>query len=301
MNIRLKKLLLIPFNILYGINPKLELSVLYRLKCKKKLNWDDPKTYLEKLNWMKLYYRNALMPQCADKYLARDYIKQMGYGDYLPELLWEGLDPAQIPFDKLPNMFVIKSTTGSGNNIICRDKTKLNREKTIKQLKKWLKEKYLPCYGEWHYEHIKPRIIIEEYISDGEHIVPVDYKMFCFNGLNGGEVGCVAVDLGRYVEHKRNIYNADFMFMPDVSFNFKRDYEANVEIPSMYEEMKKIAADLAKPFPHVRVDFFVVGDKMYIGELTFFNGAGYDLITPHAYDLQMGEWIVLPDKVERGN
>ena len=169
MNTRLKKLLLFPFNILYRISPKAELSLLYRLKCKSKLDWKQPKTYLEKLNWMKLYYRNDLMPICADKFLAREYIEKQGYGEYLPKLLWEGFDPEQIPFDELPQAFVIKSTSGSGNNIICKDKATLDKGTIIKKLKKWLKEKYLPCYGEWHYEKIKPRIIIEEYISDGEH------------------------------------------------------------------------------------------------------------------------------------
>ena len=246
---------------------------------------------------MKLHCRSELMPRCADKYLARQYIEERGYGKYLPKLLWEGFDPKQIPFDDLPEAFVIKSTTGSGNNIICHNKSALNREKTIKQMKKWLKEKYLPCYGEWHYEHIVPRIIVEEFLSDGEHLVPADYKLFCFNGLPDS-VGCVAVDLGRYVEHKRNIYDADFHFLPDVSFNFPRDYEANVQRPSMYEKMREIAQDLAKPFPHVRVDFFVIGEKFYIGELTFFNGAGYDLITPHSYNVQMGDWIVLPKNSE---
>lgn len=293
MNIHIKKFLLIPFNVLYSISPKMELSFLYRLKCKSKLDLDNPKTYLEKLNWMKLYYRNDLMPKCADKYLARSYIEEKGYGDYLPKLLWSGFNPEEIPFDELPNSFVIKSTTGSGNNIICTNKSLLNVKTTIKKLKKWLNEKYLPCYGEWHYEKIVPRIIIEEYISDGENFVPIDYKLFCFNGLNCGDVGCVAVDLGRYVDHRRNIYDADFNYLNNVSFNFKHDEETVVEKPAMYEQMKEIAHKLSEPFPHVRVDFFVVGERFYIGELTFFNGAGFDMITPHEFNVKMGDWILL--------
>ena len=244
---------------------------------------------------MKLYYRNDLMPKCADKYLARSYIEEKGYGEYLPKLLWHGFDPEEIPFDVLPDAFVIKSTSGSGNNIICKDKSSLNRKKTIKQVKKWLKEKYLPCYGEWHYEKISPSIIVEEYITEGELFVPIDYKMFCFNGLEGGNVGCVAVDLGRYVDHRRNIYDSEFNYLNDVSFNFKHDNDTVVEKPLMYEQMKEIASTLAEPFPHVRVDFFVVGDRFYIGELTFFNGAGFDMITPHEFNAKMGDWILLPN------
>ncbi len=236
------------------------------------------------------------MPICADKYLAREYIEKHGYGEYLPKLLWDGQDPAEIPFDSLPKSFVIKSSTGSGNNIICKDKSTLDRKQTVKKLKKWLKEKYLPCYGEWHYEKIKPCIIIEEYLSDGENYVPVDYKLFCFNGLDNGDVGCIAVDLGRYVDHRRNIYDAEFNYLQQVSFGFERDENAKIERPGAYDQMRRIAHDLAKPFPHVRVDFFVIGDRFYIGELTFFNGAGYDMITPHEYNVQMGDWIKLTDR-----
>ena len=152
----------------------------------------------------------------------------------------------------------------------------------------------MPCYGEWHYEKIKPRIIIEEYLSDGEHFVPMDYKLFCFNGLDAGDVGCIAVDLGRYIDHRRNIYDADFCFLKNVSFNFKQDTETKIVPPKMYTQMREIAHTLAKPFPHVRVDFFVVGERFYIGELTFFNGAGFDMITPYEYNVQMGDWILLP-------
>ena len=296
MNIWLKKAILMPFNLLYRLNPKLELSLMYRLKCKSKLNWDAPKTYLEKLNWIKLYDRNEMMPVCADKFLARKYIEEQGYGEYLPKLLWEGTDPGKIPFDALPESFVIKSTSGSGNNIICRDKSQLDRTRTVRKLRRWLREKYLPCYGEWHYEQIQPRIIIEEYISDGKNPVPVDYKFFCFNGLDGGDVGCVAVDLGRYVEHKRNIYDREFRFLKDVSFNFPRDTRIDIQRPEKYDQMRQIAHTIARPFLHVRVDFFAFGDRFYIGELTFFNGAGYDMITPHEYNLQMGSWIELPKK-----
>ena len=126
-------------------------------------------------------------------------------------------------------------------------------------------------------------------------MVPVDYKLFCFNGLNGS-VGCVAVDLGRYVQHKRNIYDSDFCFLKNVSFGFKRENDAEVLCPPLFSEMKKIATALAQPFPHVRVDFFAIGEKIYIGELTFFNGAGFDMITPYEYNLQMGNWIILPEK-----
>ena len=291
MNKTVKNFLLAPFNLLYKISPKVTLKVLFRIKCKSKLHLDNPVTYLEKMNWLKLNYRDDLMPKCADKYAAREYIESCGYSQYLPKIYWQGFSPDEIPFAELPNEFVIKVTSGSGNNIICKDKSTISQNEVKKNLSRWLKEKYLPCYGEWHYGKVKPRIIVEEFLSDGNY-VPVDYKLFCFNNVNGTtDVGCIAIDTGRYIDHCRNIYDNEWNFLKDVSFGFSRDETAIAPKPDFYEEMRQIARTLAKPFPHVRVDFFIVGDRFYIGELTFFNGAGFDNITPADYNKQLGEWI----------
>lgn len=183
MNKKIKNFILAPFNLLYRINPELEIRILYRLKCKQKLDLNNPTTYNEKINWMKLYDHNELMPICADKFSARSYIEKAGFGEYLPKLYWHGTEPQLIPFASLPESFVIKSTSGSGNNIIVHDKSKLKMDKAIAQMHKWLKEKYLPAYGEWHYGEIKPSIIVEELLSDGENFVPIDYKFMCFNNI----------------------------------------------------------------------------------------------------------------------
>lgn len=291
----LKNLILSPLNLLYRISPITEIQLLYFLKLHKKLNLKNPKTFNEKMNWLKLYYRNDLMPKCADKYTARDYITQKGFGEFLPKLYWHGEKPADIPFDTLPNSFVLKSTSGSGNNIIVHDKSKLNIEETLAKVDKWLKEKYLVAYGEWHYMNIKPSIIVEELLSDGIHTVPADYKMFCFNGLQGG-VYCTAVDIDRFEGHKRLIYDKDWNYLKDVDFNFDNCGKDLVAKPSCYDEMCRIAKVLAEPFPHCRVDFYVLGDRFYIGELTFFNGAGFDVISPYEYNLKMGKLIQLPNK-----
>lgn len=185
MNKKVKNLILAPLNLLYRVSPEFEIKLLYYLKMHQGLCLEAPKTYNEKLNWLKLYYRNDLMPKCADKYQARDYIKEKGYGNFLPKLYWHGESPKDIPFETLPNSFVIKSTSGSGNNIIVRNKASLNTSSTINTIKKWMKEKYLVAYGEWHYAKIKPSIIIEELLTDGSNDVPADYKLFCFNGLGG--------------------------------------------------------------------------------------------------------------------
>lgn len=295
MNKTIKNLLLTPFNILYRISPKADIKLLFRLKCHKKLDLKNPKTYNEKLNWLKLYYRNELMSICADKFSARSYIEGAGYGSYLPKLYWHGEKAEDIPFEELPESFVIKSTSGSGNNIIVHNKAELDIPAVKKQISKWLKEKYLIAYGEWHYEKIKPSIIVEELLSDGVNFVPADYKFFCFNNCDEkrGMVGCIAVDLDRYNGHKRLIFDSEWNYLPDVDFGFDNKSETEVEKPSMYDEMCEVANALAKPFPTSRIDFFVLKDRFYIGEITFFNGAGFDVISPYDYNIKMGSWINL--------
>src|SRR5690625_572084 len=155
----IRRIIFVPMNLIYRISPKTAFKLIYFMKFKKSLNLKNPKSYNEKLNWLKLNYRDDLMPVCTDKYTVRKYVKDCGYGHFLSELLWEGFDPYEIPFDELPEQFVIKVTHGSGNNIICKNKNNLDIKKTQKKLKKWLKTKYIPCYGEWFYGVIKPRII----------------------------------------------------------------------------------------------------------------------------------------------
>ncbi len=195
MNAKLKRAIFTPFSILYRINPEFKQKLIYRLKVKKRLDLNNVQLYREKLAYMKLYYRNDLMPKLADKYHAREYISAAGYGDHLPNLYWNGFDANEIPWDKLPNRFVAKTSHGSGYILVCMDKTQFDKEDAVKKLNKWLKEKYLVAYGEWFYGLVKPRIIIEEYLDNGTGTVPPDYKMFCFNGYrNNSYVALTAVD-----------------------------------------------------------------------------------------------------------
>lgn len=299
MNEKIKKVLLFPFDVLYRINPVLETRLMFRIQCKSKLNLEDPRTYNEKLNWIKLFWQNELIPICADKFTARGYIEKCGYGSYLPKLLWHGDDPDTIPYETLPKEFVIKVTSGSGHNIIVHNKDILDKNQTVKRIRKWLKEDYFIAYGEWFYNKVKPSIIIEEMLSDGVHEVPYDYKMFYFNNYYGndkGGIGCTVVDIGRFGDHRKNIYDHEWNLLKEVNFDYKQAPEELTDKPEFLDEMYQIANALAAPFPHCRVDFYVIGQKFYIGELTFFNGAGYDLINPMEFNRIMGDWIKLPTK-----
>lgn len=292
MNNLKKNIILTPFNILYKINPKLDLQILFRLKVGYKLNLKNPITYNEKLQWIKLYDKNPLMAKCCDKYTVRNYIESKGYSKILNKLLWEGFNPEDIPFDKLPDKFVIKVTHGSTFNIIVKDKSKLDKNEIIKKCKKWLNAKFLPCYGEWFYGVEKPRVIIEKYLEGDNNLPLFDYKFFCFNG----KVKMIYVDTWKNNEHRINAYDDKFNLFEGVELGYPNDNETKVEIPSALEEMKNIAEDLSKDFFHVRVDLYYTHGKIYFGELTFTKGAGFGKIKPYDFDVKMGNWLKLPEK-----
>ncbi len=283
-----KSILLTPFNILYKINPVLETKLLYRLKMGEKLDLEHPRTFNQKLQWIKLYDKNQLKTVCCDKYTVREYVESKGLSHILNELYWEGFDPEMIPFDDLPERFVIKVTHGSTFNIICKDKAKLDREKTVIQLKKWLKAKFIPCYGEWWYGVVKPRVIVERFLEDPEYNELIDYKIMCFNG----EPKLIDVHTERFNGHKRNFYDLDWNYLE--GYKLKFDNGKLIPKPKVLDRVLEYASILSKDFIHARVDFYIIGTDVYFGELTFANGAGFDKLSPREFDLQMGEWLKLP-------
>ena len=297
MNNHVKGIILTPFNILYKINPVLCTKIMFRLKIGQRLDLNNPITFNQKLQWIKLYDKEPLKEKCVDKYTVREYVESSGCPELLNELIWEGYEPENIPFDKLPKKCVIKATHGQGMNLICKDSSKLDRNETIKLLKKWLKEKYLPCYGESFYGKVRPRIIIEKFLGDENGAEPADYKIFCFNG----EPKMVDVHTGRFTNHKRNFYDLDWNVIKGVSIKYPADENEIVPKPEELELMLMYAKKLSKPFIHVRVDFYIVNHKVYFGELTFTNGAGFDPINPHEFDVQLGSYMTLPIDSKKGN
>lgn len=285
-----KNVILAPFNVLYKFSPRKTLEILFRLKVGYQLRLDNPQTYNEKLQWIKLNDHNPLMPKCCDKYAVREYIESKGYGYLLNTLLWEGFNPEDIPFDSLPDKFVIKVTHGSTFNIICTDKSKLNRKDVISKCRKWLKAKFLPCYGEWFYGIERPRVIVESYL-DGDNGMPLfDYKIFCFNG----KPLMVYVDTWKDGEHAINAYDIDLNLYKGVKLGYPNDDMTTVEKPKCWDEMVKVAAGLSKDFLHVRVDLYYTHGKIVFGELTFTKGAGFGKIQPVEFDYTMGSWLKLP-------
>lgn len=289
MNTITKNIILAPFNLLYKINPAFELKLMFRLKQGYGLDLKNPKTYNEKLQWIKLYDKNEWMPKCCDKYAVREYVEKMGCADILNTLYWHGTNPDDIPYDELPDKFVIKVTHGSTFNIIVTDKSKLDKEATRKKLIKWLNEKFIPCYGEWFYGKVPPQIIVEKFIESSDDKQLRDYKVFCFGGIPR----IVRVDTDRFTNHKMDFFTPDWERINEAGMGYPisgRDFEK----PTCLEQLLAYARKLSSPFLHARVDFYIVGNKPIFGEITFTNGAGFDKFSSYEFDLKMGSFISLP-------
>lgn len=288
MTYKQKSIILFPLNVLYSINKGWALKVLFRLKNGYSLNLKNPKTFNEKLQWVKLNYKHPLLTKLVDKYTVREYVSEK-CPETLNTLIWNGFDAKDIPWDKLPDKFVIKVTHGSGFNIICKDKSKLDKELCEKKLNNWLKEKFIKCYGEWFYGVERPRIIVEEFLDSGDGKEPTDYKILCFDG----KPKYIIVDTDRFVGHKRNIYDLDWNFKENCAMDFPNDVP--MEKPENLSELLHYAEILSEGFPSVRVDLYSINGKIYFGEMTFTNGAGFDKITPHEFDLELGSYFNLKE------
>ena len=274
---------------------KAMIKLQYRIKLKRKLNLKDPKRYTEKIQWYKLYYRNPVMMECVDKYGVRKYIEKKGLGNILNQL-YQVVDlPEEINFDQLPDKFVIKTTNGSGTNILVKDKKTLNIAETKKKLNDFLNMAEASAGREWAYGGSSKKIIVEELLEDNSNKDKgiSDYKFLCFNG----KPVYVVYDKDRFSDHKRNFY--------DVNWNYvKVDsdcpcFEDSVKKPENYEKMVEIASVLSRDFPAVRVDLYNIEGKIYFGELTFYPWSGYVQYTPDSFDFELGKYFVLPEKAGR--
>lgn len=284
-------------SLLNWIPDKTMIRVQYWIKTGRKLNLNRPERYTEKLQWYKLYYRDRDMVTCADKYEVRHFVERRGYGHILNELYGLYEREEEVPFEKLPNQFVVKDTLGGGGDsvIICRDKEEMNRMKMKRTLAKWLNTPKTGGGREWVYYHgRKSRIIIERYlVSNSKKGGLIDYKFFCFYG----KISCLYVVADRAVGGKARfgIYSPDFVKLP-----YDRADELplvrEIPKPDNYDEMCQCARDLAIGFPHVRVDLYSDGKRIIFGEMTFFDGSGYMTFEPDDFDFILGKEFHLPEK-----
>ncbi|OUP26452.1 ATP-grasp fold amidoligase family protein [Faecalibacterium sp. An192] len=288
MNNLLKNVILLPFNLLYKISPEWDLKILFFLKQHYALDLKNPKTYNEKLQWIKLYEKNPLMTKCCDKYAVREYVKQQGCEDILNHLIWQGFNPEEIPFSELPKKYVIKVTHGSTFNIIQNGELQITQNEIISRCRKWLKAKFLPCYGEWFYGVERPRVIVEDFIESADDTQLRDYKVFCFNG----HPKMIRVDTDRFTNHKMDFFDCKWNRINNAGMGYEISGRA-IEKPICINQVLDYAAKLSAPFKHARVDFYIVKDKIYFGEITFTNGAGFDRFASYDFDIMVGNWLNL--------
>lgn len=273
------------------IPDRVYLKLKYRASVGKKLNLKDPKTYNEKLQWLKLYDRNPQYTKLVDKYEVKSYVaEKIGQRYIIPTLgVWDRVE--DIDFDALPEQFVLKCTHDSGGLVICKDKSQLNIEEAKRKLKRSLKNNFYYQGREWPYKNVKPRILAEKFMEDVETGELRDYKFFCFDGV----AKAVRVDTERSTGNvKMDFFDRELNHLP-----FERNHQnakITPEIPPNFEEMVKIADRLSKGFCHLRVDLYSVNGAIYFGELTFFAANGFAPFYPDEWDAIFGDWIKLPEK-----
>jgi hypothetical protein len=266
---------------------------LYRAKFGKKIHWKAPKTFNEKLQWLKVYDHNPVYTTMVDKFEAKQFAAQRIGGQYVVPLLagpWEHFD--QIDFEALPNQFVLKTTHDCGGVWICKDKSSLDRQAAKEFLEKHLKRDYYSTGREWPYKNVKPRIFAEAFLAELEDDLR-DYKFFCFDGVP--KLMFIASERqSKEQETKFDFFDMDFNHLPII--NGHPNSPNPISRPENFEKMKELAAVLSKGIPHLRVDFYECSGRLYLGEMTFSHWGGLVPFEPEEWDKKLGSWIKLPQR-----
>ncbi len=267
------------------------IRMLYYVRLGKKCDLSCPKSFNEKLNWMKLYDRNPLYTKMADKLAVRDIVKEKLGEEYLIPLIGSWKKTADIDTGSLPEQFVLKCTHDSASVVICKDKKSFDFEEAFRKLEKSLSTNYFYPAREWVYKDIPPRIVAEEYMTDESGTELKDYKIFCFNG----KPELIQVDFGRFTHHERNLYSTDWELLKE-TFEYPGNPEHLIERPENLEEMLSFAAKLSEGIPSVRTDFYSIRGKTYFGEITFYQEGGFGHFSSEEFENKLGELIELPEK-----
>lgn len=280
-------------NLIKLIPDKEYLKMNYMVLMNESLDLKSPKTFNQKLQWLKIYDRNPKYTTMVDKLTAKKYVASVVGEEYIiPTLgVWESFD--DIDFDSLPNEFVLKATHDSGGIVICKNKSTFNLEEAKTKLEKSLKHNYFWNGREWPYKNVKPRIIAEKYIESLEKDELMDYKLMCFNGKHKVTFVCSE----RFSENglKVTFFDKDWNVMPYERRYHKRSKTAIMR-PKSYEKMIEIAEKLSTNIPFLRVDFYEIQGKLLFGELTFYPSSGFESFVPSGLDQIMGDWLALPNR-----
>ena len=274
---------------------KIYLKKLYKKRMGKKLNLKNPKTFNEKLQWLKLYDRRPKYTIMADKYKSREYIRKKTNKDYFVPLIGVWKSPEEIDFDSLPNQFVLKCNHDNGV-MICKDKSKLDIEKAKKELEYRLHRNYYNKHREWPYKDISRLILCEKYMSNDNDTPEIDYKFLCFDGVPK----IVRLNSGRFTEGGITVDHYDMNWKyQKIVFHDEPSAGDIYPKPKQFSEMIELASELSENIPFLRVDFNFWNNTIWFGELTFFDNAGVATIYPEEWDRLLGSWIELPKKKRR--
>ncbi|MCA0153530.1 glycosyltransferase [Winogradskyella sp. 2Y89] len=291
MPIKLHRFFLKQLRKMRWLPPKIYTKISYQYYTGKKLNLSNPEEFNEKIQWLKVYYHPKILTQLVDKYAVREYVKEKIGEQYLNKIYGVYNKPNDVPFDELPNKFVIKATHTSSHNLIVADKNNLNKSKALKSFKKWLgKNQYYRIGQEWAYKNVPPRLIVEKFLKDKEERSLIDYKFYCFKGT----AKFLEVHLDRADNHKRAFYDFELNLLPFRYVSLEKSISKKVEKPSNMDEMIKLSEILAGDFPFVRVDFYSIEGKTIFGEMTFYPSDGRKDYIPEEYNKIIGDYIELP-------
>lgn len=273
---------------------KLYLKIRYFLMTGRKLNLKNPKGFCEKLQWLKINDRNPYYTKLVDKYLVKEEIAKTIGEEYVVKNfgVWNTIE--DINFSQLPESFVLKTTHAAGASgvLICKDKQDFDIDLAKNKLSHSLGVFSFPITREWPYKNIVPRIIAEEYLEDETGSLR-DFKVMCFNGVPK----LIQVHLGRFDGlHTQDFYDASWNKLEDLNQDYCIVSPVKVPKPKCLDEMLRLSSKLSRNIPHVRVDWYIVKDKLYFGEMTFFDASGYDLFIPYSKEIEIGSWIKLPIK-----
>lgn len=270
------------------------LKVLWKMLMGYELNLENPVTFNEKLQWLKLYDRNPLYTTLVDKYRVKQWVAdRIGAEHVIPTLaVYKSVD--EIDLDKLPSQFVLKCNHDSGSVAVCRDKSTFDIETAKKKLGEALKRNFYWEAREWPYKNVKPLIFAEKYMEDIADDTLTDYKWFTFHG--DPKIMYISHDRGK--KPYTNFFDKDFNALPIRML----DPNSNdpIERPACFEQMKELVEKLADKFPQVRVDFYLVDDKVYFGEFTFYHNGGFFPVSPAKWNKILGDWILLPNANKNG-
>ncbi len=273
------------------IRDDLYLRIVYKKIFNRELDLKNPKTFNEKLQWLKLYDRNPQYTEMVDKYQVKKYIADLIGEEYIiPTLgVYDKFD--DIDFEKLPNQFVLKCTHDSGSTIVCRDKDNFDYKQTKKKINKLLKKNFFYGGREWPYKNVKPRIIVEKFMQNGEEKELKDYKFYCFSGIP--KFLYVSEGLENHETARISFFDMNFNF-EDFSRTDYKKMDKKPDKPVNFEKMKELAAKLSKGIPFVRIDLYEINGQLYFSEFTFSPCSGFMLFNPEEYDEIVGNLLVLP-------